>query len=66
MSVIKSKKVIAKKTSSKKSVDKTDLLIEWVKAHIKAQGYKGANVDFEEKQKVLAALNDIQAKIMQL
>ena len=66
MAETKIKKVVSRKVSTQKSVDKSDLLLEWVKAHIKAQGLKGGNVDFEEKQKANAALNDIQAKIMQL
>ena len=66
MAETKIKKVVAKKASVKKSVDKADLLIEWVKAYIEAQGLKGGNVDFEKKQKAQSALADAQQKIMQL
>ena len=66
MAETKIKKVVAKKASVKKSVDKTDLLLEWVKAYIEEQSHRGTGADFEKKQKARAALAEVQKKIMQL
>jgi hypothetical protein len=65
MAETKIKKVVSRKVSTQKSVDKSDLLLEWVKAYIEVQSCRGG-ADFERKQKAQAVLSKVQEKIKQL
>lgn len=53
MAETKIKKVVAQKASVEKSVDKTDLLLEWVKAYIEEQSHRGPGADFEKSKRHL-------------
>tara|TARA_R100001510_G_scaffold55876_1_gene60453 strand:- start:493 stop:693 length:201 start_codon:yes stop_codon:yes gene_type:complete len=66
MAEIKNKKIATKKASPKKSIDKVDLLIEWVKAYMEREATRGGNVDFDRKQEAQATLSRIQEAIRQL